>query len=107
MRSTDYSSSPPEGNYIDVITDGFELRCDNYAFAYTFSKFLSLIPTCDFSQILDDFWLAENGVPQSDWVIFFTCIPKDAVRLCNVARHIPYNGNSIIVNSKGEVMWEK
>ena len=56
MRSIDYIPPPPEGNWIDVITDGFELRCDNYAFAYTFIQFLSKLSTCDFSQILDDFW---------------------------------------------------
>ena len=107
MRSTDYCPPPPEGNWVDAITDGFELRCDNYAFAYTFLQFLSNLAVCDFSQILDDFWFSGDGIPQSDWVIFFTCLPKDAIRLTHVAGNIPYGNYCEIFNSKGETLWER
>lgn len=106
MRSTKYCPPPPEGNYIDNLTKSFEMRCDNYAVAYTFTQFLDRLRLCDFSSIVDDFFY-HKGVPVSDWVIFFSCLPKDAERMTYVIANIPYKASVIIKDEEGAVIWEQ
>lgn len=106
MRSIDYFPSPPEGNYIDAITRNFELRCNNYAVAYNFIQFLENLPVCDWSPIMDDYFY-HKGFPVSDWVVFFSCLPKDAERMTYVISNLPQKASIIVKDEEGSVIWEK
>lgn len=105
MRSTEYGPPPIEFP-MEAITKDFEFRCDNYAVAYTFIQFLNQLYLCDHSGVLDDF-VYKNGIPVSDWVVFFTCLPKDADRMTYVAKYIPYGSTITIKNEEGDTIWER
>ena len=92
MRYIDYCPAPieriPDFTECGIYND-YELHCEEYPGAYEMSVFLSRIPYCDYSPIQDDFYF-RNGIIHSDWVIFFTCRPKDAERIAYVSRHLKY-----------------
>lgn len=71
--------------FMNIITKSYEFRCSNYAVAYNFIQYLDRLRYCDYSGIIDDF----ISPPASEWIIFFTCLPKDAERLRKVANYIP------------------
>lgn len=96
MRSTNLSF-PPDYLYgfddyiFNMVTSDYEFKCDNYAVAYAFLRMLDKLEMCEHSELTDDcFW------PYS-WIIFFTCRPKDALRMKYVAKCLP---SSIPANVK-------
>ena len=95
MRSTnlafdlDYMQDMDD-QLFSLLTNDYELRCSNYAVAYNFVRFLETLKMCEHSSIIDDCYypFSSNQCPY-EWVVFFTCRPKDALRMKYVARHIP------------------
>jgi len=92
MRSINYSPPPaeriPDLEACGILKD-YELQCDEYPGAYIMSQFMDKIPDCDFSRPQDDFYL-KDGIIYSNWIVFFTCRPRDAMRLAFIARRIGY-----------------
>lgn len=105
MRSTSKGrTTTPFIDRFNVITEDFEFRCSSYAVAYQFLQFLKQLHMCVHTEVLDDYKY-DNGYPVSDWVIFFTCLPRDAIRMKYVMRHIPSSikANPIIKHEDDEL----
>lgn len=92
MRSISYAPPPiehiPDLTECGVLQD-YELQCDEYPGAYIMSQIMENIPYCDYSRPQDDFYL-KDGIIYSNWIIFFTCRPRDAYRLAFIAKRIGY-----------------
>ena len=88
----------------DAITKDYEFRTTNYAVAYQFLQFLNKLKLCEHTDIYDDYSFKGNSV-YSDWVIFFTCMPKDMMRMGFIAKRIPssYPADIKILNQDEEV----
>ena len=103
MLSSDLSF-PPDYLYgyddamFKMMTEDYEFKCNNYAVAYNFIKILDKLEMCEHSDMVDDcFW------PYS-WVVFFSCRPKDALRMKYVAKKLPssFNADVRIYNDQEE-----
>lgn len=89
MRSIRYAPAPKEfiPELVPGLINDYEMHCDEYPGIYIMCQILSGFPMCDYSPILDDFYFMD-GVIRSNWVIFFSCRPRDAERLSYVARRL-------------------
>ena len=104
MQFTKDLSFPPDYLYgyddsmFKLLTNDYEFKCDNYAVAYNFMKFLDKLDMCEHSDMCDDYFF-----PYS-WVIFFSCRPQDALRMKYVAKSLPSSipANIKIINDKEE-----
>ena len=85
----DYVPAPIEyhPDIDSLLTSDYVMWCDEYSGAYIMSQYLAKLPCCDFSPPTDDFYF-QDGVIHSNWVIFFTCRPKDADRMQYVANRL-------------------
>ena len=92
MRSISYCPAPVE-HIPDLMECGilgdYALMCDEYPGAYEMGQILATMPYCDFSPPQDDFYF-KDGIIYSNWIIFFTCRPTDALRLAYVANRLKY-----------------
>ena len=78
-----FNTPEDEMRLFNLLTSDYLFKCDNYAVAYNFIRFLDKLKMCEHSDITEDyFW------PYSR-VVFFTCLPKDAERMKYVAKRIP------------------
>lgn len=95
MQSINYNPAPIEfhPDIESYITSDYVMWCEEYPGAYIMCQYLSKLPYCDFSPPTDDFYF-KDGIIRSNWVVFFTCRPKDAERMRYVAQCVsPYKIN--------------
>lgn len=103
MQSSDLSFPPDylydyDDQMFRLLTNDYEFRCENYAVAYNFIRFLDKLDMCEHSGMIDDcFW------PYS-WIVFFSCRPEDALRMKYVAKKLPssFNADVRIYNDQEE-----
>lgn len=80
----------PNNDY-GVICGDYMVCCDEYPGIYQFMSFLKNLIGCDYSDAPQDWFRMRNGMIQSHWVIFVSCLPKDMLRLRHVANHMKYD----------------
>ena len=85
----DYSPPPIEPDYSSLMDD-YVLYSEDYPGAWTMCQFLKNMGYCAYSEPTDDFYL-KDGVIHSNWVVFFSCRPRDAERLGYIASRTKYH----------------
>ena len=74
----------------NLLTNDYMIKSDNYAVLYRLKRFLNNLKMCEFSDITDDCFYPYSSI------IFFTCMPKDALKIKYIAKRIPSSINADI-----------
>lgn len=74
----------------------YVVECDDYAGIYLFMSYLKNLHGCDYSDAPQDWYRMKNGIIQSHWIIFVSCIPRDMLRMRHVANRFDKYDISII-----------
>ena len=63
----------------------YMIVCDEYPGVYQFMSFLENLYACDYSESPQDWFSMKDGMIQSHWIIFVSCLPKDMEKLKYIA----------------------
>ena len=93
--------SYPEEPDLSYICKTYMVVCDEYPGVYEFLKFLDKLQYAECSEYPQDWFTIKNGIIQSHWIVFVSCLPKDMDRLSYIRKYLGYD-ISIIDSTKEE-----